>query len=374
MNGGGGTCGSRRTRRRLIAALCALAVPTLVVAPVGSATAANPGAIVDLRVSFGVHNANTSAVACPSDGKAYRLRGHLTGPAVALYGSGRRAVTLYLHGFNVAEYMWRAGDVPGYHYAREMARLGHVSLTVDRLGWDSSGHPQGEQACAGSAADVAHQLIRKLRSGRYLTRGGRPVAFHTVVLAGHDSGGTIAQIESYSYRDIDGLIVLDYSDTGFTPTIMQWSMQAGIDCAQGGKPSYPGGPGGYVDLGPTDNDEELARLAFPNTDPAVIEAAFRHRRRNPCGELESIPAAAATDIARLGEVDVPVLIGAGDQDVAFTVDGEYRQRSFFTGSDDVRVQIYPNNGHFPMAGRNAPIFRTKISRWLRNRDFVTGAG
>jgi hypothetical protein len=359
------------TRQRSRAALCALAASALAAPAIGAPSATARGPIVDLPVSFQVKNTNTSAVPCPSDGEAYRLRGHLTGPASTLYRRPLRAVTLYLHGFNVAEYMWRAYEVPGYHYARELARLGHVSVTVDRLGWGSSDHPDGQQVCAGSAADIAHQLIAKLRSGRYRARGGDPVSFSTVVLAGHDSGGTIAQVESYSYDDIDGLIVLDYSDTGFTPTIMQWSTQGGIDCAQGGGPAYPGGPGGYFDLGPTDSDEELARVAFPNTDPAVIAAAFRHRQRNPCGELASIAPSAAADVARLREVRVPVLIGAGDTDVAFTVEGEYRQRSFYGGSDDVRVQIYRANGHFPMAGRNAPIFRKRISRWLTTRGFVS---
>lgn len=359
-------------RRALVAALCSLVTAAALTAPIGSVTAADdPDAIVDLPVSFRVHNTNTSAVPCPSDGEDYTLRGHLTGPTSALYGPARRAVTLYLHGFNVAEYMWRAHEVPGYHYAAEMAALGHVSVTVDRLGWGSSGHPRGQATCVGSAADVAHQVISKLRSGRYRAFDTDPIPFPTVVLAGHDSGGTIAQVEAYSYRDINGLIVLDYADTGFTPRLMQWSTDAGIDCALGNEPTYPGGPGRYFDMGP-DNSDELARLAFPNTDPAVIAAVIPHRLSNPCGELESILPAVAIDIARLHEVHVPVLIGAGDRDVAFTVEGERRQRGFYKGSDDVSVQIYANSGHFPMAGRNAPIFRAMISRWLTNRGFVAG--
>ena len=46
-----------------------------------------------------------------------------------------------------------------------MARLGHVSVSIDRLGYDDSGHPQGHLTCIGSSADVTHQLVQHLRAG-----------------------------------------------------------------------------------------------------------------------------------------------------------------------------------------------------------------
>jgi len=72
-------------------------------------------------------------------------------------------------------------------------------------------------------------------------------------------------------------------------------------------------------------------------------------------------------MARLGEVTVPVLIAAGDTDVAFSSDGVRRQRSFYTGSNDVTVAILANTGHFPMFERTAPRFRAIVSHWLRTR-------
>src|SRR5256885_588986 len=54
--------------------------------------------IVDVPVSFSVHNTDTSRVPCPSDGKTYVVRGHLTGPRAAIEGPAPRAVTLHSQG------------------------------------------------------------------------------------------------------------------------------------------------------------------------------------------------------------------------------------------------------------------------------------
>ena len=57
-----------------------------------------------------------------------------------------------------------------------MARAGHVSVTVDRLGYGASGHPPtASSVCIGSQADVAHQIVQAAE-GRVATRsqGGKP--------------------------------------------------------------------------------------------------------------------------------------------------------------------------------------------------------
>ena len=49
--------------------------------------------------------------------------------------------------------MWHFKAVSGYDYATAMARLGHVSLVLDRLGYLPSGQPGGTQTCFGAEAD-----------------------------------------------------------------------------------------------------------------------------------------------------------------------------------------------------------------------------
>lgn len=330
-----------------------------------AAAAARPP-VVALPVTFHVSNANTSGLACPSDGARYTVRGSLVAPSAALAGAAPPAVTLYVHGFNFGgESTFHFRAVPAYDYARRMATLGQTSLVIDRLGFDASGLPKGMRTCVGSAADVVHQIITAIREGTYKLGGRNPLRFSSVVLAGHDLGGEIAQVEAYSYRDVNGLIVLDFADTGLTPTLLQWSIQGSQDCAKGGKESRPGGPGGYFDLGPP--SDQLAPRGFPNTDPTLVKKVIKYRRRNPCGDLRSAPSGFSTDMTRLREVTVPVLIAAGDSDVAFSSDGVRRQRSYYTRSHDVTVAILAKTGHFPMFGRTAPRFRTIVAQWLRAR-------
>src|SRR5437868_11215000 len=81
----------------------------------------------------------------------------------------------------------------------------------------------GTLTCQGALADIAHQIVGDLRSGDYNLRGGPGIRFATVVLAGHDVGGQVAEIEAYSYHDINGLILATWADQGFTPWIIQRS-------------------------------------------------------------------------------------------------------------------------------------------------------
>ena len=142
------------------------------------ANAADPPAspkVLKRPVTFLVNNVNRSILPCPSDGAAYEVKGHLIGPAseVGPGASGeRRSTTLYLHGFGFGEFFWSFSAVPRYDYAAAMGRAGRTSVVIDRLGYGSSGHPQGNQTCLGAQADVAHQVVDKLRSGDYVAEGG----------------------------------------------------------------------------------------------------------------------------------------------------------------------------------------------------------
>ena len=91
-------------------------------------------------VTFTVQNVNQTLLPCSTDGATYTIAGHLTGIAAELR-SGK--ITLFLHGLGLGEFFWRIQNLPGYDFSANLARLGHASLTIDRLGYGKSGKPGG---------------------------------------------------------------------------------------------------------------------------------------------------------------------------------------------------------------------------------------
>lgn len=360
----------RVARPVLARALVGLLVVAAIIATGSAAARARaPRAVLERPVSFEVKNTNTSGVRCASDGAAYTVHGHLVAPRSALRDGAARAVTVYLYGLDTGEWNWRFTEVPGYDFPAEFAKLGHVSVTIDMLGYGASGRPGGSQSCVGSQADVAHQIVGDLRRGDYTIAGRSPVAFSSVVLAGHDVGGQIAEIEAYSYRDVDGLIVVTWAEQGFTPFLQILFTNASVRCAMGGEPAGPAGPDAYFYM--ADSPDDFNRL-FHNADPAVIQAATRLHARNPCGYLPSaFPTGIATDVLRLAEIKVPVLLALGANDPVFSPDGWALQKLQFTSSTDVTSVLLKNTGHFPMLERTAPQFRAIVSNWLQTRGFAS---
>ena len=351
-------------RRRCVASfvLTGLAWLVLLGALAGVAGAAVP--IVELPVAFQVTNTDTSLLPCLSNGATYTINGHITGPQPALASGKANSITMYLTGYETAEWTWDLKGVPGYDYAAEMARRGQVSLTLDELGYGTSGHPtNGNETCQGAEADITHQIVQKLRHGSYTLGAGPGIEFSKVILAGHDVGGAVAEIEAYSYEqngqpDIDGLILVTYADQGFTPYIIEKATLAANDwCTQS--------TSGYVHFV---TEQEYRTLLFYNADPRVIDATNALRNENPCGIIRSQPQGVFVDRANVSRIKVPVLVVFGDNEqLVWTRQGEEEQQGDFTGSSDKSTVFIPEARHFPMFERTVHTFDSVMSGWLASR-------
>jgi pimeloyl-ACP methyl ester carboxylesterase len=340
-------------------ALAAFAFAAALAAP-ASASA------VELPVSFEVDNTNTSRVPCPSDGRSYTVSGHLVAPQAGLR-SGSRAVTVYLHGLGYGEFYWHFRAIPGYDFVGAQARAGHVSVVIDRLGYDSSGHPDGRDSCTGSEADVAHQIVGALRTGGYRIGARDGVPFTRVALAGHSLGSVISQAEAYSFHDIDALVVTAYADQGQTPLLLSESAKTGLVCAAGGQAAEDGGPGGYAYFGQTPEDSRA--MMHHNASPAVIAAAGALRNLDPCGLIGSMPPTQLLNQHELGSVTVPVLIVCGSEDAIFGADGCSRQQDHYSGSPDVSTVVIGGTGHALALERTRKRLQIAVSTWLDARGF-----
>jgi pimeloyl-ACP methyl ester carboxylesterase len=344
----------------------ALALMLLVAWP-GAAQAKKVKA-ASVSATFTVRNTDTSQFACTSDGGTYQVKGHITGPASALATGSKKkkakkrpkGATLYLHGLGVAEWLWYFQGVPSYNYAVQQARAGHVSVTVDRLGYGASSRPDGNQICIGSDADIAHQIVQALKSGSYAVGAGKPRKYKRVALAGHSAAGEISILEAYSYRDVSALIVVAFSFSNLPAANIAFGNQR--NQCQSGQTLGPG----YAFFGQP--GAEFERTFFHSATRAVRSKAVPQHPADPCGLNLSLTDAINQQRAGAQKIKVPAVVVCGANDVLYASFGCEAQAERFGGKDK-RTIIIKNAGHGLPLEKPAPTFRQKLGRWLSKRGF-----
>ena len=347
---------------------CALVACLLLLPGVAEAKKAKPVKTSSVAVTFTVRNTDTSKFACPSDGGTYDVKGHLTGPASALASTAKakkkkkkrpKGATLYLHGLGVGEWLWYF-SIPGYNYALQQAKAGHVSVTVDRLGYGASGRPDGNQNCIGSQADVAHQIVQALKSGSYAVASGKPVKFKRVALAGHSAAGEISILEAYSYKDVNALAIVAFSFSNLPAANTAFGNQRN-SCQAGGNP-VPG----YAFFG--QNATEFQQTFFHSAVKAVRDAATPLHPPDPCGNNLSLTDAINQQAAGARTIKVPAVVICGTNDVLYATFGCDAQAERFGGKDKRSIAI-GNAGHGLPLEKTAAKFRKKLGDWLTKRGF-----
>jgi pimeloyl-ACP methyl ester carboxylesterase len=277
---------------------------------------------------------------------------------------------------------WHFTAAPGVDHITEMARLGHTSVSLHLLGYRSSDPVDGFTLCYAAYADQVQQVIDHLRAGSYTMAGRSGPAFEQVALAGHSLGGLYAELATVSFHGADALIV-----QGWTDYLWMGTLPAGVDegvdsahpfpyraaagfahrCVTAPESKQPGGPGGWAYIFTTRAEFELL---VHDIDPDVLEASSKLYEQDPCGTLDSTPAALAANISLAPTVDVPVLLANGDRDpLAAPTQIELQRARYELGSDDVSSLIVPATAHMVMLERTAPVFRAGLSSWLKARGF-----
>lgn len=349
--------------RRLSKKLSALAAGLLAVLATAALTTAEPataqagqGSVVEVPVTFTVKNTNRTPVLCASDGKDYRVRGHIVAPASALKHPG--AATLYLHAVTWGEYYFNFKGVPNYDFADQLAERGHTSVIVDRLGYGASDKPPGGATCFGSEADVAHQMVQALRNGSYQTGLTPPPKFGKVNIGGSSVGGLTSNIEAYTFEDVGAVINMSWGDFAATPFTAQELADVLLRCSQGGD---QGAPPNYAAFFKNSRDKFYFNSATPD-----VRAAVPPLHPDPCGQLASIPAAIAADVALLGTINVPVQVIFGGSDAVFGPQPlvATQEAARYLGSPKVTTTIIPEASHYPLVEANHLQMVDGVDRFL----------
>ncbi|HUR73839.1 MAG TPA: alpha/beta fold hydrolase [Sporichthya sp.] len=327
----------------------------IVVASLFSAPAANAAAnsIVTLPISFHVQNTNKTDVHCQSDGKDYTARGIVVGPKSAIQSGD--AATLYLHAVT-----WNANyfnlNIPGHNFAQEMAKKGHVSIAVDRLGYGSSDKPDGEGTCFGSAADVAHQMVDALKSGDYAITGAKKAAYKKVFLSGSSVGGMIANTVAYTFHNVDGVYNQSFGDFSAGPFAGYEAVDVNERCYKGGDPN---GRPHYATFAGDARD-----MFWFGDAPQNVRDSVPPMQQDPCGEMKSLPFAIGADMQHLGEINVPVLLTFGDADPVFPMGSAEQMQFRYSGSPAVTNVSLAGAAHYPILDTAFPQMVDAVDAWL----------
>jgi alpha-beta hydrolase superfamily lysophospholipase len=325
------------------------------------------GGVDSFPVAFHVVASNRSGLPCaalPAGADHEVVRGHVTGPRSALDGHRGRGLagTLYAHGDGYAEYFWRYPDNGKYNYVDHMARRGHVSVTIDRLGYGRSDKPNGNDICFGVEADVLHQIIGQLRRGSY--SGDRTPRFERVGLVGHSAGGLIAEQEAAGFQDIDALGVLDSGELNATPLVLQRAAEQQARCLLAPDSLVgllnPSSRHGYAPLEADGAQFRSDHMA--NVEPDIARDLIARRTDDACAGTRNAAQALAGNPVRNSLVTVPVLLLAGARDKLFP--NPALQAATYPRSKRVTVRVVSDAGHAVAFARTAPIFQHDMDSWL----------
>lgn len=343
----------------LIAALTTLLTaslaPALTASPAGASAAHRA---VSRPVVFRLVDNNSTAVACTADGAAHPVRGRLVGPPKVVAGhAGPLRINVLVHDEGTGAWFWNLRSHAAYDYARQLARRGETSLVLDRLGYGASPLADGRSTCLGAQADMLHQVVQHLRSGQYAFTDGRggiaPGAAH-VVTQGHGLGAAIAQVEAATFDDVDGLVLMSWTDRGNTATARRLVADQSSACLSGAA---------RTTYAPVTADAATFRQAFFASAPERVQlAAAARRARVPCGDVGSVSPMVLASNTAAGEVDAPVLLLFGSKDALNRPDARADQAASYPTRVTTRT--------FAGAGSALPLERPRAVRsavlaWLR---------
>jgi pimeloyl-ACP methyl ester carboxylesterase len=204
---------------------------------------------------------------------------------------------------------------------------------------------------------MLHQVVQHLRSGQFVftdTALGAPHAQH-VVLHGHSLGASIAQVEAATFDDVDGLVLMSWSDSGPSRLALDGATRQSATCLQGRE---------YAPFAAS--AAAFRHGLFVTAPPRVQRVAARLRNPDPCGDVLSFAANQLTSGLTTSRVEPPVLLLFGSKD-AYTRDGSARQQAqSYSAAESVTTHVVRGAGNALPLERSAPQTRHRVVDWLRS--------
>lgn len=341
----------------LVAGMLTVAAPSLpqASAQVSSRTVARSVDVVSRKVVFDLENTNATPLPCLPDNRSYRVRGVLVGPRSEVLRADADRINVLVHDLGTGSWFWHLGQHPTYDYAGQLARRGETSLVLDRLGYGRSPLADGNATCLGAQADMLHQVVQHLWSGSYHFQDstkGVPAAQH-VVVHGHSVGAAIAELEAATFDDVDGLVLMSWTDNGASSRAVQVASHQSALCLQGQD---------YARFAPSAS--EFRKLLFVTAPRSVQRTAASLRAADPCGDALSLAQLVSSSTVTTRQIEAPVLLLFGGKDALNRSAARQQQAQAFTSSVAVTHHTVKGAGSALPLESSAPRTRARVLDWL----------
>ena len=350
-----------RATRTLVSGLLLGALTGALLGAVAGGTAAAEGGtasdpVIRRDVVFSLVNHNDTSVLCAADGATYTVAGTLVGPRSEVLGrAGATRINVLVHDAGTGGWFWDLPSVPRADYAGRLADRGETSLVLDRLGFDASPLADGRSTCLGAQATMLHQVVQNLEAGiySYVDRPGAAVPHASqVVLHGHGVGAAVVQLEAAEFDDVDGLVVMGWSDSGASQAAVSEAARQTRTCLDDDYAPYGASRGEFRDL------------LFATAPRAVQRAALARRNDTPCGDVTSLLGTVGALNLGTGSIEAPVLVLQGGADARTRDTGAQTQADRFTSSAAVTARTFPRAGSALPLEAEAPQVRRTVLAWL----------
>ncbi len=349
---------THRAARTLLAGLVAGALTgALVGAVAGQTSAAEAGPRVIARdVVFRLTNHNDTSVPCLGDGAEHTVSGRLVGPREEVLGqAGSTRINVLVHDAGTGGWFWNLRGASSYDYAGRLARRGETSLVLDRLGFDASPLADGRATCLGAQATMLHQVVQHVKSGiyEYVDTPGAAVPHGAqVVLHGHGVGAAVAQLETAEFDDVDGLVVMGWTDSGASTAAVSEAARQTSVCLEDDYAPYGASPA------------DFGSLLFASAPGRVRRAALAQRNDTPCGDVTSLLGTVGVLNLGTGAVEAHVLVLQGGRDARTRRQDARAQADRYTSAQSVAARTFARAGSALPLEKQAPQVRRTVLRWL----------
>lgn len=242
---------------------------------------------------------------------------------------------------------------PGYSAAEHLSMFGNIVLLNDHLGvGESSRLPDQKRATRHVVAlanhEAATQFFQRLAEGR-LHGSLPPIPDCVRIGGGHSMGGMLTIVQQARHRTYDGVMIMGYTADSVYSTIGGQKVRMADFLPQGEYPDYSS----------PDRSSMHENFHWKDVPAEVVAADDALAAETPTSiGLDSIRIGIVREEA--GQIDVPVYICLGEQDVS---PDPHAEPAFYRASNDITLHVLSRSAHCQTFASTRHLMWNRMHNW-----------